>query len=153
MSRASSFAPAYRSSGRAAIAFRQTASSGRGTSRRTRRGAANRPSRACPSAEGPSYGAPPVRSAYSVAPRLNTSLAGPTRSVSPRACSGHMYAGVPFTAPGIEAAPPVPAASGPATGSVAASGSGTPTRFASPQSTRSVSPYGPSMTLPGLMSR
>jgi len=85
-----------------------------------------------------------------VAPRLYTSLAGPSRSSWPAACSGLMNAGVPIAAPGSVAL--LPDADG---GRKVASPdvSGVPITFATPQSTTSVSPYRPTMMLPGLISR
>ncbi len=44
-------------------------------------------------------GGRPTSRSYSVAPRLYTSVRRSIRWVSPRACSGAMYAGVPSVAP------------------------------------------------------
>jgi hypothetical protein len=105
----------------------------------------------------PSIGARPVNTEYSVAPRLNWSLAGPTLSQSPAACSGLMNAAVPAQVPArvSESSVVGAASSGAKSGSVSpvGHGRGSPTRLARPQSTTSVSPNRPSMMLAGFRSR
>src|SRR5262249_20700537 len=82
---------------------RHTASSARGTPPTTRDGGAKRQATTLAGMSAVVYGARPVSNWYNVAPRLNTSLAGPTCAQSPRACSGLMYAHVPITWPGTVA--------------------------------------------------
>ena len=148
-------AEVYRSSGRNAIALRQTASSAAGADPFTFRGGSHSPRSTCfnTSSTFPWNGGRFVSSTYSVAPRLYTSVAGPSFSTFPAACSGLMNAGVPAT-PTVACARPPPAGfSGPSSPGAAAPASGRPTTLARPQSTTRVSPNFPSMMLSGLTSR
>ena len=70
-------------------------------------------------------------------------------AVSPRACSGDMYPGVPSTAPSSVSVPP---SRGNATGR-SPSRSGKPATLDKPQSSTYTSPKSPSMMLLGLRSR
>src|SRR5262249_7159368 len=128
-----SAADQYRSAGRAAIAFKHTASRARGTARFTCRGGRT----------APAPGGPPGRTAYKVAPSPYTSDAGPTPAGCPPACSGLMYPGVPITAP-VAVSPLGRPGSGvsslTAGGAFTPSGSPTPASLANPQSTTNVSP-------------
>ena len=64
-----------------------------------------------------------------------------------------MYAGVPRALPGSVSADPLAEEGISVRSPESAPGSARPVALASPQSTTSVSPYLPTMMLPGLMSR
>ena len=107
------------------------------------------------------YGGAPVRMVQRTAPRPNTSARSSTRSTSPAACSGGMYAGVPRTLPAWVSVPgsddrPVSISDcrGGARASRGAGGApGFARTLARPQSMTCTSPNAPTITFDGFRSR
>ncbi len=104
----------------------------------------------------------PVRTSQRIDPSAMTSARSSTRSISPRACSGAMYDGVPSTEPACdksESPDPLRAVAITVSsrgGFPAVASSATPPQgntFASPQSMTWTSPNEPTMTFDGFRSR
>ena len=153
ISRATSSALAYRADRSRCSARSATAASSGGAScktERTRGGASLITFSITEYADPPSNGGRPVRISNRIAPRLHTSLRSSISSSFPAACSGLMYDGVPSACPAIVASARIASVS---RRSCFPFTSFSPRALARPQSSTTVSPNCPTITLSGLRSR